>query len=89
MIYIFEFDIVPGKTDEFFDFMKAEGAPFWTQFEEVDKYEVFMKLGAPPCMKATSTLKASRISTRFAVIPTLARLPKRLPPMRSICKEGS
>ena len=45
MIYIFEFDIVPGKTDEFFDFLKAEGAPFWTQFEEVDKYEVFMKLG--------------------------------------------
>ena len=48
MIYIFEFDIVPGKTDEFFDFMKAEGAPFWTQFEEVDKYEVFMKLGGSP-----------------------------------------
>lgn len=48
MIYIFEFDIVPGKTDEFFDFMKAEGAPFWTQFEEVDKYEVFMKLGGLP-----------------------------------------
>ena len=48
MIYIFEFDIVPGKTDEVFDFMKAEGAPFWTQFEEVDKYEVFMKLGGSP-----------------------------------------
>lgn len=45
VVYIFEFDIVPGKEDEFWKFMKEEGAPFWLQFPEIKKYEIYSKLG--------------------------------------------
>lgn len=43
--YIFEFDIVPGKEDEYWEFMEKEGTPFWLQFPQVKSYEVFSKLG--------------------------------------------
>ena len=58
MIYIFEFDIVPGKTDEYFEFMEKEGAPFWTQFDEVEKYEVFTKIGGSPLYEGHVYLKS-------------------------------
>jgi hypothetical protein len=45
VVYIFEFDIIPGKEQEFWKFMKEEGAPFWLQFPEVKKYEVYTKIG--------------------------------------------
>lgn len=45
MTYIFEFDIVPGKTKEFWQFMKEEGTKFWLQFPEVKKYEIFSTVG--------------------------------------------
>ena len=52
MTYIFEFDILPGKNQEFWDFMEKEGAPFWTQNPEVKAYEVFSKLGGSPLFEA-------------------------------------
>ena len=52
MTYIFEYDIVPGKTAEFFEFMEREGGKFWTQFEEVEKYEIFSKMGGTPAYEA-------------------------------------
>ena len=45
LVYVFEFDIVPGKNKEFWDFMKEEGTKFWLQFPEVKKYEVYSKIG--------------------------------------------
>ena len=45
ILYVFEFDIVPGKADEFWKFMKEEGTKFWLQFPFVKRYEVFSKLG--------------------------------------------
>lgn len=52
MTYIFEYDIVPGMQKEFFEFMAAEGGKFWTQFDEVKKYEIFTKLGGSPLYEA-------------------------------------
>lgn len=45
IVYVFEFDIIPGKADEFWDFMEKEGTKFWTQFPFVKSYEVYSKLG--------------------------------------------
>ena len=45
LVYVFEFDIVPGKNKEFWEFMKEEGTKFWLQFPEVKKYEVYSKIG--------------------------------------------
>lgn len=57
MTYIFEFDIVPGMHEEFFAFMESEGARFWTQFDEVERYEVFTKLGGSPLYEAHVELR--------------------------------
>lgn len=45
LTYIFEFDIVPGQEDAFWEYMEEKGAPFWLQFPQVKSYEVFSKLG--------------------------------------------
>lgn len=45
LVYVFEFDVVPGKAEEFWKFMEEEGTKFWLQFPFVKKYEVFSKLG--------------------------------------------
>jgi len=58
MTYIFEFDILPGKADEFWQFMKEEGGPFWTRFDEVEKYEIFSKLGGSPLYEGHVELKS-------------------------------
>ena len=77
MIYIFEFDIVPGKTDEFFAFMKEEGAPFWTQFDEVDKYEVFMKLGGAPLYEGHVYFKSFEDFDKIRRHPDFSRVAKK------------
>lgn len=48
IIYIFEFDIVPGKADKFWEFMENRGVPFWTQFDEVKCYKIYNKMGGSP-----------------------------------------
>lgn len=45
LVYIFEFEIVPGMEDAFWEFMEREGTPFWLQFPEIERYEVYSKLG--------------------------------------------
>ncbi len=58
MTYIFEFDILPGKNHEFWDFMEKEGVPFWIRHPEVESYEVFSKLGGSPLFEAHVELKS-------------------------------
>lgn len=48
MIYIFEYDVLPGMQKEFFEFMKTEGGKFWTQFDFVKNYTIYSKLGGSP-----------------------------------------
>lgn len=45
LVYVFEFDVVPGKAEAFWNFMEEEGTKFWLQFPFVKSYEVFSKLG--------------------------------------------
>lgn len=45
LIYIFEFEIVPGKEDEFWLFMEEDGTRFWLEFPEIESYEIYSKLG--------------------------------------------
>ena len=35
MIYIFEYDVLPGMQKEFFEFIKSKLRKFWTQFDFV------------------------------------------------------
>ena len=77
MIYIFEFDIVPGKADEFFDFMKKEGGPFWTQFDEVEKYEVFTKLGGSPLYEGHVHLKSFDEFQKIRMHPDWGKVSKK------------
>jgi|GEM_PF-4911317 hypothetical protein len=48
MTYIFEFEVIPGKANEFWAFMEKTGAPFWTKYKEVKSYKVFTKIGGEP-----------------------------------------
>jgi len=45
IVYVFEYEINSGMEQAYWDFMEAEGAPFWLQFPEVKRYEVYSKLG--------------------------------------------
>lgn len=45
VVYVFEFEIVPGKEDEFWKFMEEEGTPLWLSFPEIESYNIYTKLG--------------------------------------------
>lgn len=63
--YIFEFDIVPGKADEFWSFMGKKGIPFWKQFPEVDDYKVYSKLGGRPLYEAHVELESFEVFNKI------------------------
>jgi hypothetical protein len=45
VVYVFEFEILPGKEDEFWQFMEKEGTPFWLSYPEIESYDIYSKLG--------------------------------------------
>lgn len=45
MKYVLEFNILPGKAEEFWSFMKQKGIPFWQKRGEVKSVEVYTTLG--------------------------------------------
>lgn len=55
--YIMDFDIVPGKADEFWNFMETQGFPFWAQFDGVESIDFYTKLGGRPLYEAQIKLK--------------------------------
>lgn len=77
MIYIFEFDILPGKEEEFWVFMKEEGAAFWTQFDGVEKYEVFTKIGGTPIYEAHVKLKSFESFEKIRKHPDWGKVSKK------------
>ena len=45
MKYVLSFDILPGKANEFWQFMERTAVPFWRKFPEVRSFEVYATVG--------------------------------------------
>lgn len=45
MTYILSFNILPGRADDFWEFMEETAAPFWGRMPEVTSVKIFTVIG--------------------------------------------
>lgn len=72
VVYIFEFEIVPGKEKEFWKFMEDEGTRFWLDFPEVKSYNVYSKLGGQGGYEAHVVVNAFAFMDKMYAHPLAA-----------------
>ena len=75
--YIFEFEIVPGKEDEFWKYMEEEGTPFWLSFPEVESYTVYSKMGGHGGYEGHVVIKEFALMDKINSHPNCAAVGKR------------
>lgn len=52
MTYVLAFNIAPGRSGEFWNFMDDMAAPFWRRFPEVSSLKIYTVIGGPRLYEA-------------------------------------